>query len=132
MMTDPIADMLTRIRNASRVKKPETVVPFSKLKFNIARILEREGYIEKVEERATGNLMKEFVIYLKYGASKKPRISGIRRISKPGQRLYVRQDNIPVSRSGFGIAILSTSRGLMTDKEARNSGVGGEILCEVY
>ncbi len=130
-MTDPIADMLTRIRNAQRVSKEEVLVPFSQLKSRLARILEKEGYVGAVEEVGEGT-RKELRLRLKYESGDRPRIQGINRLSKPGRRFYVGHDEIPVVNSGMGIAVLSTSRGIMTDKEARSAGVGGELLCEVY
>lgn len=130
MMTDPIADMLSRIRNATRVALPEVAIPFSRLKNHVAQILEREGFVEKVNEVGSG-VRKEIVITLKY-EGKVSAIRGIRRISKPGRRLYAQHNEIPRVNSGQGIAILSTSRGVMTDKEARSSKVGGELLCEIF
>lgn len=129
MMTDPIADMLTRIRNASLVKKQEVVIPFSKIKLNIATILVREGYLEKVEEKKDGH--PALILILKY-ENGSPTIQYIKRISTPGQRRYIKKEKIAKILNGFGIAILSTPQGLMTDKEARKASVGGELICEVY
>jgi small subunit ribosomal protein S8 len=129
-MTDPIADMLTRIRNAQAVKKPEVVLPFSKIKFNIAKILEKEGYLGEVKkEKANYGQIR---IALKYDEEGQPVIRSLKRISKPGRRIYATKDKLPRVLSGMGIAIISTSQGLMTDKEARKRKVGGEVICEVY
>ncbi len=127
---DPIADMLTSIRNAQAVLQKTVNVPFSRLKFGIAKILEREGFIEKAERRGRG-VKKVIEIRLKY-EDKKPAISGIRRISKQGQRIYLAANEIHPVRSGYGILIISTSKGLMTDKEARKLKIGGEAICEVW
>lgn len=129
MYTDPIADMLTRIRNASRVRKEEVVLPFSQMKHSIAQILEREGYIAGVEKLEETRPMLR--IRLKY-RGRDPFISGITRISTPGHRRYVGKDELPVVRNNFGIAILSTSRGMLTNKEAKEAGVGGEVVCTVF
>lgn len=129
MYTDPIADMLTRIRNASRVRKEEVMIPFSQMKQAIARILEREGYVATVEKLE--ETRPQLRIRLKY-RGRDPFISGITRISTPGHRKYVGKGELPVVRNNFGIAILSTSRGMMTNKEAREAGVGGEIVCTVF
>jgi len=129
MMTDPIADMLTRLRNASAVKKEEVVLPYSKLKAEVAKILEQSGYIlgyEKLTEN--GNELK---IKLKY-KDNTPAITAIKRISKPGRRVYVSKDHLPIVLNNLGLAIISTSHGLMTNKEAKTKGLGGEIVCEVY
>ncbi|OGY52442.1 MAG: 30S ribosomal protein S8 [Candidatus Buchananbacteria bacterium RIFCSPLOWO2_01_FULL_56_15] len=134
-MTDPIADMLTRIRNALAVRKTEVVLPYSKLKFNVAEILRTEGFVRKVEKIAKGtadNRIDQLRIVLKYLGPKEPAIAAIKRISKPGQRVYVTKDNIPVVLNNLGIAIISTSSGLMTNRQARKRGVGGEVICEVY
>lgn len=154
-MTDPIADMLTRIRNAQMVKKSEVILPYSKIKFNIAEILAKEkwlGKIEKIEplltKKAKAKNIKEknakFInikIELLYenhekaggrATVKKPKISSIKKISKPGCRVYVSKDKLPIVLNNYGIAIVSTPQGLMTNKEAKKNGVGGEIICEVY
>lgn len=136
-MTDPIADMLTRIRNASMVKKHEVVLPMSKLKFEIAKILKKEGWIldvEVIEPSAdkTKHKFNEIKINLKYKKSGKPFITRITRISKPGLKVYVKKDNLPRVLNNLGFAIISTPQGLMTNKEARKKGLGGEVLCEVY
>ena len=129
MFTDPIADMLTRIRNASAVKKTEVVIPYSKIKYDLSKILESEKYIEKVENN--NDQEKNFKIFLKY-ENNSPKIKKIVRLSKPGRRVYVSKDELPVVLNNFGIAILTTSQGLMTNKEAKKKGVGGELICEIY
>ncbi|MBF8280299.1 MAG: ribosomal protein S8 [Candidatus Magasanikbacteria bacterium] len=129
MMTDPIADMLTRIRNAQQAHMPLVVLPHSKLKMNIAQILEREGYVGRVEK--TDDKFAQIRIRLKY-AERAPAITSIQRVSKPGHRAYVKADELKVVQSGFGISILSTSKGLMTNKEAHKQKLGGEMICEVY
>jgi small subunit ribosomal protein S8 len=130
---DPIADMLTRIRNANERFLPEVRLPASRLKEEIARVLEEEGYITgyKVEEDGAKRTM---TIFLKYkGKRGKERvITGLERVSKPSRRIYLGKDEIPKVRGGLGIAILSTSQGVMTDREARERGIGGELLCEVW
>lgn len=129
MMTDPIADMLTRIRNASTVKKSEVTVSYSKIKMAIAQTLVKEGYLEKVEK--TKDKIPQLVISLKYDG-REPIIHSLKRISKPGQRKYVKNDEIGKVLNGFGISILSTPRGIMTNWEALRDKVGGEVICEVY
>ena len=131
-MSDPIADMLTRIRNANTAKHDTVDVPASKMKLAIANILLDEGYIEKYDVIEDG-VFKTIHITLKYGADKNERvITGIKRISKPGLRVYVNSNEIPRVLNGLGIALISTSKGLMTDKEARNAGVGGEVLAYIW
>jgi small subunit ribosomal protein S8 len=134
MMTDPIADMLSRIRNAALARHDRTEMPASKLKAAIAEILKSEGYIEDVSstEPDDGAVQKKLTIVLKYGREKQSAIDGIRRVSRPGRRVYVRHDRIPKVYSGLGISILSTSHGLMSDREARKAKLGGELLCEVW
>jgi small subunit ribosomal protein S8 len=131
-MTDPIADMLTRIRNAVTVKKTETMVPFSKIKFGIAEILKKEGFItdvEKVEQpEVTGAQMR---IVLKYKKDQ-PVLRGIKRISKPGRRVYYSYSDIPRVLPSLGMMIISTSQGLMTNIDAKKTKVGGEVICEIY
>lgn len=129
MMTDPIADMLTRIRNAQASRKGRVVVPFSRVKFAIAEILKTEGYVGAlaIEE----GMPKMFSLELKYTQGS-PAISSINRESKPGHRVYRGAEELPKVLNGFGIAIVSTSQGIMTAKEAQKKGVGGEILCSVY
>jgi small subunit ribosomal protein S8 len=135
MMTDPIADMLTRIRNASLVHLDRATMPASNLKLHIAEILKQEGFIADVRrEEADGQAGggEKLTVVLKYGRDRASAIDGIRRVSKPGRRVYVRHDRIPRVLSGLGISILSTSRGVMSDREARRQKVGGELLCEVW
>ena len=131
MNTDPIADMLTRIRNANRGLQPETVMPSSRLKEEIARILSEEGYIDgyKVEDASVG---KALTIRLRYGGEREPVLQTINRVSKPGRRVYAGSADMLRVRGGVGVAIVSTSEGVMTDREARRRNVGGEILCEVW
>lgn len=128
-MTDPIADMLTRIRNASMVRKAEVLIPFSKLKLSVAKVMEKEKYIQKAEVVENG--FKFIKIILKY-EDKKSVISNIGRVSKAGRRIYVKKNEIKKVLNDYGIFIVSTSRGVMTNKEARKLGVGGEIICEIY
>ena len=131
MMTDPIADYLTRIRNASMVYHERVDVPASKIKQAITEILKNEGFIRDYEvvEEGRRRLLR---IYLKYGSNKERVITGLRRVSRPGRRIYVKKDEIPRVLGGLGIAILSTPKGLMTDREARKMGLGGEVLCYVW
>ncbi|MBO8141997.1 MAG: 30S ribosomal protein S8 [Firmicutes bacterium] len=131
VMTDPIADMLTRIRNASMVYHDSVDVPASNLKKELARILKQEGFIRdyRVIDDGKQGIVR---LYLKYGADKQRVISGLKRISKPGRRVYARRDQIPRVLGGLGVAILSTSRGVMSDREARRQGVGGEVICYVW
>lgn len=130
-MTDPVADMLTRVRNASIAYHDETSMPSSKIKVNVARILEEEGYITgwSIEET---NPQPTLTIKMKYGPNRERVISGLRRISKPGLRVYVKRDEIPRVLGGLGIAILSTNAGLMTDRTARKEGRGGEVVAYVW
>ena len=131
VVTDPIADMLTRIRNANQMKYKEVLVPTSKLKVQIANILKNEGYINgyKLVDSENGSMMN---IELKYGAKKERVITGLKRISKPGLRVYAKADEMPRVLNGLGIAIISTSEGLMTDKEARSKKLGGEVLAYIW
>lgn len=129
-MTDPIADMLTRIRNAYTVRKAEVLIPHSKLKLAIAKILEKEKYLGKVEEVEDGQF-KMIRIKLRYN-NKKSVITSIKRISKVGQRVYVDKQNIPKVLNKLGIAVMSTSKGIISNKDAKKLGVGGEVICEVY
>ena len=131
MTSDPIADMLTRVRNAMAARHPKVDVPASKLKTEIARILKEEGYILnfKVAEEGPKRTIK---IYLKYGSDNRPVISEIERVSRPGCRVYVRRTEIPRVLGGMGINILTTPRGVMTGRQARKQGLGGELLCEVW
>ena len=128
-MTDPIADFLSRIRNAILAHHAEVVSPSSKLKVRIADLLKNEGYLAAYTVRE-GEKGPELVVRLRWADPRTNAITGVRRRSRPGQRTYVGKDSIPKIRSGLGIAILSTSRGLMTDRASRKAGVGGELLCE--
>ena len=130
-MTDPIADMLTRIRNANSAHKEQVTMPFSKLKSHIAEILEAEGYIAgwTTQEAPVGMTL---VIDLKYGPNRERSIAGVRRVSKPGLRVYAKSTNLPRVLGGLGVAIISTSSGLLTDKQAAEQGVGGEVLAYVW
>lgn len=132
-MTDPIADMLTRIRNANVVLHDEVRMPSSKQKEALAAILEREGYIEsfRVSDDA-GRPGRVLTLTMKYSPERQRTISGLRRISKPGLRVYTKADTVPRVLGGLGVAVLSTSKGLMTDREARRQRVGGEVLCYVW
>jgi small subunit ribosomal protein S8 len=130
-MSDPLADMLTRIRNAGMVRYETVDIPMSNLKVGVAKVLREEGYIKDyqiIEDNKQGTLRIE----LKYGPHDEDVISGIRRVSKPGLRKYVKADDIPKVLSGLGISILSTSKGIITDREARRLRIGGEILCEAW
>ena len=131
-MSDPIADMLTRIRNANTAKHDTVDVPASKMKLSIAKILLDEGYIKSYELVENGSF-NDIHITLKYGASKNEKIiSGLQRISKPGLRVYASKEELPKVLGGLGVAIISTNKGVITDKEARKLGVGGEVLCFVW
>jgi small subunit ribosomal protein S8 len=130
-LTDSIGDMLTRIRNAVRVKHEVADIPASTMKFAIAQILKDEGYISKVENVTKRN-KKIIRVTLKYGKKKESIISGIKRVSTPGRRIYKGKNDIPRIRSGFGTALISTSKGIMTDSAARELGVGGEVICYVW
>ena len=130
-MTDPVADMLTRLRNANAAYHDSVTMPHSKLKAHLAEILQQEGYIAgwRVEDAPVG---KNLIVTLKYGPSRERSIAGIKRISKPGLRVYARKDNLPKVLGGLGVAIISTSTGLMTDKQAKKQGVGGEVVAWVW
>jgi small subunit ribosomal protein S8 len=130
-MTDPIADFLTRLRNANSAHHDEVSIPFSKLKSHIAEILQAEGYIVgwKVEEATVG---QNLIVELKYGPNRERALAGIKRVSKPGLRVYAKSTNLPKVLGGLGVAILSTSSGLLTDKQAAKKGVGGEVLAYVW
>ena|SRR3989338_2813821 len=130
MLTDPIADMLTRIRNASRVGFVEVAIPYSGFKFNLAKILEKEKYVKTVKETAKAG-RKYLVLELAY-SSGRPAISQLKRISRPSQRIYAKKGDLPHVLNDYGLAIISTPAGLMTNKEAKKKGLGGEIVCEVY
>lgn len=129
MYTDPIADMLTRIRNASQARKADLAMPHSKLKESLARLLLAEGFISGVQ--VVGTTKKLLQINLKY-VDGQGVINGIRRVSKPGQRIYVSSEKLPRTSSGFGLSVVSTSQGLLTDKQARKAKVGGEVMCQVW
>ena len=131
IVTEPIADMLTRIRNANQMKYKEVEVPSSKIKLEIARILKDEGFIEdyKLEDKDNN---QSILINLKYGPKKERVITGLKRISKPGMRVYAKVEEIPTVLNGFGIAILSTPKGLMTNKEAKRNSLGGEVLVYIW
>jgi small subunit ribosomal protein S8 len=131
MMTDPIADMLTRIRNAVRVERPHVTMPLSKVKRGLAEVLKREGYIWGWEE-IQGEPVAELKIELKYDPNGERVIRHIRRVSKPGRRVYARADGLRPVLNGLGISVLSTSRGVISDREARQRKLGGEVLCELW
>jgi len=129
MMTDPISDMLTRIRNAQAVSKSKVILPYSKVKFAIAKILEKEGYVTGVERTEQGKF-PALRIGLMY-QNNQPKIRTLRRVSKPGLRVYAKNNELPYVQSGFGIAIISTPNGMMTNSEARARSLGGEVICEI-
>ena len=130
-MTDPIADMLTRIRNANQVSHTTVEMPSSKLKVQLAKLLKEEGYITDYEVKDEGKF-KVLVITLKYDVQNKPIITKLERVSKPGLRSYSKAKNLPKVLGGMGIAVVSTSKGLLTDRKARKENLGGEVLCYVY
>ena len=129
--SDPVADMLTRMRNSIVVRQRSVVMPASRLKEAIARVLREEGFVHRYEVRRDGRF-PALRIHLKYTEERQPVLRGIKRISKPGCRIYTKRQDIPWVRSGLGIVVLSTPRGVMSGREARRQGVGGEILCEVW
>ena len=131
VVSDPIADMLTRIRNANAMKYKEVSMPVSKVKTEIAKILKNEGFIEDYKVNK-GDVQGTLVLTLKYVNKKERVITGLKRISKPGLRVYVKADDVPKVLNGFGIAIISTSKGIMTDKEARKESLGGEVMAYVW
>jgi small subunit ribosomal protein S8 len=131
MMTDPIADMLTRIRNGALARHDRVEMPHSRLKEHVASVMKSEGYVDDVRV-SEGEEPKTLTVLLRYGRDRESAIDGLRRVSTPGRRVYVRHDRIDRVCSGMGISILSTSRGVMTDREARRQRVGGELLCEVW
>ncbi|HEX6874792.1 MAG TPA: 30S ribosomal protein S8 [Nocardioidaceae bacterium] len=133
-MTDPIADMLTRLRNANQAYHDAVTMPYSKLKAGVAEILQQEGYITswKVEETPEDQVGKNLTVTLKYGQNRERSIAGLRRISKPGLRVYAKATGLPKVLGGLGIAIISTSQGLLTDRQANQKGVGGEVLAYVW
>jgi len=131
MVNDPIADMLARISNAAAVKHPNAVMPASKLRVAVARILKDEGYIEKLEvtkDRPQSMLR----VWIRYDDKKKPILTGVKRVSKPGRRVYAAKSDIPWVRNGLGVTIVSTTRGVMTGSRAKREGLGGEVLCYVW
>jgi len=132
MMTDPIADLLTRIRNASRAEHEKVDIPASKLKVRIAEILKSEGFVKNLRVIEEQGKFPTLRVYLKYGVGNEQVISGLVRVSKPGRRVYVAKDRIPSILGGMGVAILSTSRGVMTDREVRKQQLGGEVLAYVW
>ena len=131
MMTDPIADMLTRIRNTTTARHDRVEMPHSRLKEHIAAVMKSEGYLDDVR-LSEGDGPRMLTLVLRYGRERESAIDGLRRVSTPGRRVYVRHDRIQRVCSGMGISILSTSRGVMTDREARRQRVGGELLCEIW
>lgn len=133
-MTDPIADMLTRVRNGNQAYHDSVAMPFSKLKAGVAEILQQEGYIASydVAEPAEGEVGRTLVVTLKYGPNRERSIAGVRRISKPGLRVYAKSTGLPRVLGGLGVAIISTSQGLLTDRQANHKGVGGEVLAYVW
>ena len=130
-MTDPIADMLTRIRNANMVAHETVSIPASKLKIELAKLLKAEGFIADYEVKDAGKF-KEIVVTLKYDERKRPVISKLERISKPGLRSYCKAKNLPKVLGGLGVAIVSSSKGLLTDRKARKENIGGEVICYIY
>jgi len=131
VVSDPIADLLTRIRNANMVNNDRIELPGSKMKKALVQILKDEGFVRDFEWLDTGH-QGTIRLYLKYGPNKTKVISGLRRISRPGLRVYAKKDQVPKVLNGLGVAVLSTSRGIMTDKRARQEGVGGEVLCYIW
>lgn len=131
MMTDPIADMLTRIRNSIAVGHEQVEMPLSKLREGIAKILVVEGYIDRYETAGEG-VQQNLILFLRYGPRRSPVIAGLRRVSRPGHRVYRQASEIPRVQGGLGVAVVSTSQGLLADREARRQRLGGEILCEVW
>lgn len=133
MMTDPIADMLARIRNAAQARHERAEMPGSSLKLAVAQLLKTEGYLQDVKSEQTEDGRSKITVYLKYGGrERKSAIAGMRKRSRPGRRIYVGCDEIPKVQNGIGVAILSTSSGVVTDRVARERRVGGELLCEVW
>ncbi len=131
MNTDPIADMLTRIRNANMVSHPSVEIPSSKLKVELAKLLKEEGFITDYTVKEVGKF-KVLEIELKYDEKRKPVITSLKRVSKPGLRTYCKAKNLPQVLGGMGVAIVSTSKGLLTDRKARKENLGGEVLCYIY
>jgi small subunit ribosomal protein S8 len=133
-MTDPIADMLTRLRNANQAYHDRVTMPYSKIKANVAEVLKAEGYVASwsVQEPEEGDVGKTLVVELKYGLNRERSLAGIRRVSKPGLRVYAKAPELPRVLGGLGVAVISTSQGLLTDRQARKRGVGGEVLAYVW
>lgn len=131
VMTDPIADLLTRIRNANVVRHEVVEVPSSNIKRAVANILVQEGYLKEMEEYADGTVPM-LRLTMKYGQNKERVITGLRRISKPGLRVYCRKEEIPKVLNGLGVAVISTSKGILTDRDARKEGLGGEVICYIW
>lgn len=131
VVTDPVADLLTRIRNALQARHAELRIPYSRLKGRIAELLVAEGYLENVEI-VPSPVQSEIRIELKYTANQRPVITGLRRVSRPGLRVYRGRDALPRVQGGLGVSVISTSRGVMTDRDARRTGVGGEVVCEIW
>lgn len=132
MLTDPISDMLTRIRNAVMARHDRVTLPGSRLKRDVATILVNEGYVASVQNDPGDDGREHLTLVLKYGRDRAPAIEGLRRVSRPGRRVYVACKDITKVRHGLGISVLSTSRGVMSDREARRQNIGGELLCEVW
>ena len=132
MLTDTLADMLTRIRNASKAKFDTVDIPASRLKASVAKLFKREGYIRDFKVISNDNNKKTLRIFLRYDKKNQPIITGLKRVSKPSLRIYADKDSIPSVRSGLGQAIISTSKGVLTDREARELNVGGEVLCFIW
>lgn len=133
-MTDPIADMLTRLRNANQAYHDQVSMPYSRIKASIAEVLTSEGYVSswRMEEPAEGAVGRKLIVELKYGQNRERSLAGVRRVSKPGLRVYAKSAELPRVLGGLGVAIVSTSQGLLTDRQARKRGVGGEVLAYVW
>lgn len=131
MSTDPIGDMLTMLRNATAARKPVVEVPHSRVKAEVVKILKREGFIADYTTESSG-AVRRLRVFLKYGPDQTPLIHGVRRVSRPGRRYYVRAADVPRVRNGLGVAILTTSSGILSDRQARRLRVGGEVICEVW
>jgi len=130
-MTDPISDMLTRMRNALKIKQKFVIIPFSNFKSEILNVMKKNGYLDKIEE--SGEIPTKYLkVTFKYNENGQPTIHGLKKISKPGRKMYITSNRLPVVLSGLGIAILSTSAGVMTNLEAKKKNLGGECICEIY
>jgi small subunit ribosomal protein S8 len=132
MNTDPIADLLTRVRNASAAGHPTVTIPASKTKEQVLRVLQEEGYIEAYEVLDADSAKKRFKVVMSYQNNGRPAIQEIDRLSRPGKRLYVAAEDVPKQKGGLGLVVVSTSRGMMSDREARKQGIGGELICSVF